>query len=174
MDHRCLYGHRIPEQFSFAINQRVCPTCGAPCVTLEGYRLARRLTQEVPLEALAAFTVVRLLETNYTITAKPADGAEEASNSQQIEVAPSPEEPPAPPGDHAKAGGRTSTPPPAAAASGGPAGFRSRLSGLSATGSLVPEAAAVDAPPPRRRGGGSSSHAETGEAERDFFGGNDR
>ena len=86
LDHRCLYGHRIPEQFTFAINQRTCPTCGAPCVTLDGYRLARRLTQEVPLEALAAFTVVRLLETNYTITAKPAEGADDSSTSQQIEV----------------------------------------------------------------------------------------
>lgn len=87
MDHRCLYGHRVPEQFTFAITQRTCPTCGAPCVTLEGYRLARRLTQEVPLEALAAFSVVRLLEMHYTITARTAETTDDA-NSQQIEVAP--------------------------------------------------------------------------------------
>lgn len=173
MDHRCLYGHRIPEQFSFAINQRVCPTCGAPCVTLDGYRLARRLTQEVPLEALAAFTVVRLLETHYSITAKPADGVDDASASQQIEVAPSAAEDPAsaePPPKGAARAPSASAAPPAASSSGAqnPAGFRSRLAGLSATTSLVPEAAAVDAPPPRRRAGGGTP-GETAEAERDFF-----
>lgn len=157
MDHRCLYGHRIPEQFTFAINQRLCPTCGAPCVTLDGYRLARRLTQEVPLEALAAFNVVRILETSFTLTPKPAEGADESAPSQQIEVAP---------------GEEGSGEPPAKARGANPAsnpGFRSRLSGLSASSSLVPEASALaDAPPPRRRGGGQD------EVEREFFGGGDK
>lgn len=171
MDHRCLYGHRIPEQFSFAINQRVCPTCGAPCVTLDGYRLARRLTQEVPLEALAAFTVVRLLETHYTIAAKPVDGVEDPAASQQIEVAPTAAEDPSAVTGEPPAKGAPARPPSASAQN--PAGFRSRLSGLSATTSLVPEAAAVDAPPPRRRAGGATP-GDSAEAERDFFAGNDR
>lgn len=175
MDHRCLYGHRIPEQFSFAINQRVCPTCGAPCVTLDGYRLARRLTQEVPLEALAAFTVVRLLETHYTINPKPAEGAEDGSVSQQIEVAPGAEEPPPANGEPPAKGSaaRASSASAAQASATNAAGFRSRLAGLNPNTSLVPEAAAVDAPPPRRRSGGAA-HSDSTEAERDFFAGNDR
>lgn len=94
MDHRCLYGHRIPENFTFAISQRLCPTCGAPCVTLEGYRLARRMTQEIPLEALAAFNVVRMLELHYTVTPR-VETSDDSANSQRVEVAPPPEDPPA-------------------------------------------------------------------------------
>ena len=155
MDHRCLYGHRIPEQFSFAIQQRLCPTCGAPCVTLDGYRLVRRLTQEVPLEALAAFNVVRILEGSFVLTARPSEGGEDSSASQQIEVAGT-EEPGEPP---AKAGATKTAAP--------STGFRSRLAGLNASSSLVPEASAVgDAPPPRRR---ASDRHDTAEAERDFF-----
>lgn len=155
MDHRCLYGHRIPEQFSFAIQQRLCPTCGAPCVTLDGYRLARRLTQEVPLEALAAFNVVRILEGAFVLTPRPNEGGEDSSASQQIEIAGADDagEPPA-------KGGAVKT----ASAS---TGFRSRLSGLSSSSSLVPEAGvAGDAPPPRRR---ASDRHDVSEAERDFF-----
>lgn len=166
MDHRCLYGHRIPEHFTFAIQQRTCPTCGAPCVTLDGYRLARRLTQEVPLEALAAFNVVRILEGHYVLTARPSEGADDASTSQQIEVAPGAEDAPAiePP---AKGAARPAT------AAGAAAGFRSRMSGISPNTSLVPEASAAgDAPPPRRRAGGRPD-GESTEAEREFFG-NDR
>lgn len=155
MDHRCLYGHRIPEQFSFAIQQRLCPTCGAPCVTLDGYRLARRLTQEVPLEALAAFNVVRILEGSFVLTAKASEGGDDSSASQQIEIAGTEGEV-EPPAKGA----------PARSASAG-AGFRSRLSGLNASSSLVPEASATgDAPPPRRRAGDRS---DTADAERDFF-----
>lgn len=67
MDHRCLYGHRISEQFNFAIQQRMCPICGAPSVTLDGYRLARELAQEVPMDALAAFNAACYLESRYTL-----------------------------------------------------------------------------------------------------------
>ncbi len=172
MDHRCLYGHRIPEQFGFAIQQRLCPTCGAPCVTLDGYRLARRLTQEVPLEALAAFNVVRILESAYTLTAKPSETADDGSVSQQIEVAPSATDGAVEPPSKSAAPRPVATPSagPSASAAGN-ASFRSRLSGLNPSASLVPEAAAAgDVPPPRRRSG----RAEDSEAEREFFSGTER
>ncbi len=170
MDHRCLYGHRIPEQFSFAIQQRLCPTCGAPCVTLDGYRLARRLTQEVPLEALAAFNVVRILEGAFTLVPKPAEGADEGSTSQQIEVAPTGDDAAEPPAKAAPARPAASaSAASAASASAGNASFRSRLSGLNPSASLVPESAS-DAPPPRRRAG----RPDESEAEREFFAGPER
>lgn len=68
MDHRCLYGHRVPATFSYAIQSQSCPTCGAPTVTLSGYRAARKLTTEVGLEAVAAFNAVRVLESEWALT----------------------------------------------------------------------------------------------------------
>ncbi|MCB9791731.1 MAG: hypothetical protein H6741_03300 [Alphaproteobacteria bacterium] len=76
MDHRCLYGHRVPESFTFAIERRICPTCGAGTVTLEGYQLARRLAAEVPLQAVDAFNTVLFLQRNFDMSAKGS--AEEA------------------------------------------------------------------------------------------------
>ena len=58
MDHRCLYGHRVPAAFTFAIQNRTCPTCGAPTVTITGYQAARKLTTEVGLEAVTAQVAV--------------------------------------------------------------------------------------------------------------------
>ena len=91
MDHRCLYGHRIPETFTFAIQQRSCPTCGAPSVTVEGYQLARHLTEHVRLEAMAAFNSVRFIEERYNLAAARLDGAPAASatgaGTDDVEVA---------------------------------------------------------------------------------------
>lgn len=68
MDHRCLYGHRVPAAFTFAIQSRSCPTCGAPTVTITGYQAARKLTTEVGLEAVAAFSAIRVLESEWVLT----------------------------------------------------------------------------------------------------------
>lgn len=67
MDHRCLYGHRVPASFTFAIQSRSCPTCGAATVTLVGYQAARRLATEAGMEAVAAFHAVRVLEGEFTL-----------------------------------------------------------------------------------------------------------
>lgn len=76
MDHRCLYGHRVSESFAFAIEQRQCPVCGAPTVSVLGYQLARRLAAEVKLEALQAFNAIRLIEDDYVLAPKPEDDAQ--------------------------------------------------------------------------------------------------
>ena len=68
MDHRCLYGHRVPAAFTFAIQNRTCPTCGAPTVTITGYQAARKLTTEVGLEAVTAFSAIRVLEAEWALT----------------------------------------------------------------------------------------------------------
>lgn len=72
MDHRCLYGHRVPASFTFAIQSRSCPTCGAPTVSLVGYQAARKLAVEGGIDAVAAFHAVRLLETEWTLTPNAA------------------------------------------------------------------------------------------------------
>ena len=77
MDHRCLYGHRVPDTFKYSLNQRLCPTCGAPTVTVEGYRLARRLAQEVPLDAITSFNAIYLIEEEHVITAQAKDAPAE-------------------------------------------------------------------------------------------------
>ena len=71
MDHRCLYGHRVSSRLEFAIHQRLCPTCGAPSVTVEGYKLARKLADEASLEPVQAFNVVRLVENNFVLAPRP-------------------------------------------------------------------------------------------------------
>ncbi|MDP2313255.1 MAG: hypothetical protein Q8P41_10145 [Pseudomonadota bacterium] len=72
MDHRCLFGHRVPATFTFAIQSRSCPTCGAPTVTITGYQAARKLTTDAGLEAVAAFNAVRVLESEWVLM--PANG----------------------------------------------------------------------------------------------------
>jgi hypothetical protein len=84
MDHRCLYGHRVPESFAFAIENRTCPTCGAPTITLDGYKLARRLATEIPLEAVQAFKAAALLEEAYVLT--PREEAADADTNPKVEV----------------------------------------------------------------------------------------
>ncbi len=94
MDNRCLYGHRVPAAFTFAIQSRSCPTCGAPTVTVTGYEAARKLTTEVGLEAVAAFNAIRVLESDWVLTpvtvepaAAPAPGAALAEATQLSEPA---------------------------------------------------------------------------------------
>lgn len=65
MDHRCLYGHRVPSTFAYAIQQRLCPMCGASTVTITGYQVARKLTQEAGLNAHAAFQAVKIIEAEW-------------------------------------------------------------------------------------------------------------
>lgn len=85
MDHRCLYGHRVPASFTFAVERRICPTCGAGTVTLEGYQLARRLAAEVPLQAVDAFNTVLFLQRSYSMTPKVA-GEEAESVGEVLDV----------------------------------------------------------------------------------------
>jgi hypothetical protein len=73
MDHRCLYGHRVLSSFTFAIQNRSCPTCGAATVSVHGYAAARKLSLEGGLDALAAFNAMRLLETDWKLV--PAENA---------------------------------------------------------------------------------------------------
>lgn len=73
MDYRCLYGHRVPADFSFAIENDTCPRCGAQLVSVDGYQLARTLAAGVPLDAVQAFATVRFLEQNFNLTPKDAD-----------------------------------------------------------------------------------------------------
>lgn len=85
MDHRCLYGHRVPASFTFAIERRICPTCGAGTVTLEGYQLARRLAAEVPLQAVDAFNTVLFLQRSYTMTPVASDEVESVGEVLDVE-----------------------------------------------------------------------------------------
>lgn len=66
-DHRCLYGHRVPARLAFAIQSRQCPVCGAPSISISGYQAARRLAEELQIDALVAFNSVRLLEQSYRL-----------------------------------------------------------------------------------------------------------
>ena len=86
MDHRCLYGHRIPVHFTFAVQARQCPTCGAPTVTVLGYQLARTLAEEVPLDPVKAFSAVRLIESRYALADLPAEVSEDEAVSEEIEL----------------------------------------------------------------------------------------
>ena len=71
MDHRCLYGHRVLSSFTFAIQNRTCPTCGAETLTIHGYRAARRLANEGGMDPMAAFAAIRILETEWTLVPTP-------------------------------------------------------------------------------------------------------
>lgn len=77
MDYRCLYGHRVPDSYKFAIQQRTCPTCGSPTITVSGYRLARRLANEIPLDAITAFNTIYLIEEEHVITKTEASDVED-------------------------------------------------------------------------------------------------
>ena len=89
MDHRCLYGHRVSADFEFAVRNRVCPTCGATTITLNGYQLARELSEDVALDGVDAFKVALHLERNYTLT-PTSEGGEEAAEGDDAEPEPSP------------------------------------------------------------------------------------
>lgn len=98
MDHRCLYGHRVSASFTFAIQNRTCPVCGAPTVTLNGYQVARRLASEGGLESVQAFGAVRLIESEWVIlAAQPAAVAQ--NGTTQKALADAGDEAPAPNGE---------------------------------------------------------------------------
>lgn len=90
-DHRCLYGHRVPADFSFAIENDACPKCGAPLISISGYELARGLATSVPLEAVQAFATVRFLEKNYVLS--PRSPETDPEGEEQPVVEPPPEAP---------------------------------------------------------------------------------
>jgi hypothetical protein len=97
MDHRCLYGHRIPAAFTFAIQNRSCPTCGAPSVTVNGYQAARKLAVEAGLDAVVAFNAVRVLEADWVLSPVAGDNAvgvvaSGTALAEQAVAAPPPEE----------------------------------------------------------------------------------
>ena len=82
MDHRCLYGHRVPAAFTFAIQSRSCPTCGSNTVSINGYQVARRLATDAGLDAMAAFNAVRVIEKDWTFVS--------VNTAPEAAVAPSP------------------------------------------------------------------------------------
>jgi len=67
MDHRCLYGHRVPSTYAFAIQNRLCPMCGAGTVTVTGYQVARKLATDASLDAVSAFNVVKVIESEWNL-----------------------------------------------------------------------------------------------------------
>lgn len=98
MDHRCLYGHRVPATFAFAIQNRLCPMCGAATVTVTGYQVARKLTTDANLDAVQAFNVIKVIESEWVLQPANAD-ARPATPSATPEVedtspAPTPAPPP--------------------------------------------------------------------------------
>lgn len=90
MDHRCLYGHRVPATFAFAIQNRLCPMCGAPTVTVTGYQVARKLTTDANLDAVQAFQVIKVIESEWVL--QPSESRSTATATTTPEA----EEPPAP------------------------------------------------------------------------------
>jgi hypothetical protein len=66
-DYRCLYGHRVPARFTFAIQNNQCPQCGAQLASLTAYTLARRLVLELQLDPRQAFAAVRLIEGQFRL-----------------------------------------------------------------------------------------------------------
>lgn len=84
IDHRCLYGHRTPGSFAFAIDSGSCPVCGAPLVSVVGYQIARKLASTVPLDPVDAFNTVRTLEKEYDLV--PRVHAEDEAEVSMAEI----------------------------------------------------------------------------------------
>ncbi|MCP4806988.1 MAG: hypothetical protein GY913_18025 [Proteobacteria bacterium] len=85
MDHRCLYGHRTPASFGFAIESGSCPVCGAPLVSVVGYQTARDLAADVPMDPVLAFNTVQYLEQHYDMSPK-GDVEEEPAEVSVAEI----------------------------------------------------------------------------------------
>jgi len=112
MDRRCLYGHRVAASFRFAIERDACPVCGAELISLEGYRLARKLAEAVPLDAVAAFRTARVVERSYGLTPLDAAVATPATPPAAAPIKAAPAALAASPGaGHAGAKLRASSPP---------------------------------------------------------------
>ena len=88
MDHRCLYGHRVPATFAFAIQNRLCPMCGAATVTVAGYQVARKLTTDANLDAVQAFNVIKVIESEWTLQPNGTDARPPAPVPVPEEAAP--------------------------------------------------------------------------------------
>ena len=88
MDHRCLYGHRVPATFAFAIQNRLCPMCGAATVTVAGYQVARKLTTEANLDAVQAFNVIKVIESEWVLQPVGAEARPTGSNHDGEETGP--------------------------------------------------------------------------------------
>lgn len=90
MDHRCLYGHRVPGDFRFAIERNACPVCGAELVSLDGYKLARALVKEAQLDAVTAFKTAKVLEQRFEIRPREpgagGDDADEAPTRGEVQL----------------------------------------------------------------------------------------
>jgi hypothetical protein len=86
MDHRCLYGHRTPASFAFAIDSGSCPVCGAPLVSVVGYQIARKLASTVPLDPVDAFNTVRTLELEYELVPRTQTDDEVEVSMAEIEI----------------------------------------------------------------------------------------
>jgi hypothetical protein len=88
MDHRCLYGHRVPATFAFAIQNRLCPMCGAATVTVAGYQVARKLTTDANLDAVQAFNVIKVIESEWVLQPAGTDHRPVGSNHDGEETGP--------------------------------------------------------------------------------------
>ncbi len=88
MDHRCLYGHRVPATFAFAIQNRLCPMCGAATVTVAGYQVARKLTTDANLDAVQAFNVIKVIESEWVLQPVGAETRPAAPNNDGEETGP--------------------------------------------------------------------------------------
>lgn len=85
MDHRCLYGHRVPATFAFAIQNRLCPMCGAATVTVTGYQVARKLTTDANLDAVQAFNVIKVIESEWVLQAAGTEAPRPAASAPDQE-----------------------------------------------------------------------------------------
>ena len=88
MDHRCLYGHRVPATFAFAIQNRLCPMCGAATVTVAGYQVARKLTTDANLDAVQAFNVIKVIESEWVLQPVGAESRPTTANHDGEETGP--------------------------------------------------------------------------------------
>jgi hypothetical protein len=122
MDHRCLYGHRVPAAFTFAIQNRTCPTCGAQTVTINGYQAARKVTSEAGIDAVTVFQIIRIIESEWLIATPPAptEGAAVVASPPVAAPPVTPVEPPAA-ARPAASPSVTTPPPPVVAAPAAPA-----------------------------------------------------
>jgi len=68
--------------------------CGAPTVTVLGYQLARRLTEELKMEAILAFDSIRLVEADFDVTPRqrPAEGKDDEADDEAVSEIEFPEE----------------------------------------------------------------------------------
>lgn len=96
MDHRCLQGHRVPAAFTFAIQNRMCPMCGNPTITEVGFDAAGLLAAKAAMDLPGAFSVIRVLESAFSLTAAGAPTAPAATAATPTPAPGAPAAPAAP------------------------------------------------------------------------------